>query len=109
MNQRRRKRIKRKRRRFLKLTLAVFLLIVISAGSYGAYLTYKLANATSEVNEELERGAKSEKRLVDVDPKKDNFSVLFAGIDERPKETYSRTDALLLTTFNKEEKIYVHC
>ncbi|MFC0187340.1 LCP family protein [Fictibacillus aquaticus] len=96
-----RKKLKKKKKRRWLLPLLVVVLAVVG---YGGYLTYKLANATSKANEELERGDKSEKRDEAVNPAKDNFSVLFVGIDEREKGGNTRSDALILATFNKNEK-----
>jgi polyisoprenyl-teichoic acid--peptidoglycan teichoic acid transferase len=102
---------KRKKRVFSSIITAI-LIIGIGSLSYGGYLAYKFANATSDANQELERGEKSERRIAPVDPSKDNFSVLFVGIDSSKtrveernlSEDHSRTDALILATFNKEEK-----
>ncbi|MBM6619065.1 LCP family protein [Bacillus suaedaesalsae] len=94
----------KKSRKKLKFILIPLLLIVLVVTGYGSYLTYKLANATADAQKPLERGEKSEKRETPIDPAKDNFSVLFIGVDEREGETNSRSDALILATFNKTEK-----
>ncbi|WP_078429760.1 LCP family protein [Alkalihalobacterium alkalinitrilicum] len=96
---------KRKNRRRLLWFIIPLLIIVVPTVAYGSYLTYKLASAASEVNQELARGDKSEKRLEPIDPKSDNFSVLFLGIDTlEPNSRGARTDSMMLVTFNKEEQ-----
>ncbi|MCF6410116.1 LCP family protein [Pseudalkalibacillus salsuginis] len=95
-----RKRKKRHRRRLVLIPL--FLIIFYTIG-YGSYLTFKLANATDNSIEKLKRGEKSDLREDKVDVNKDNFSVLFIGVDAREGERVSRSDALILATFNKKD------
>ncbi|WP_261131765.1 LCP family protein [Bacillus sp. Marseille-Q3570] len=95
---------KRKKRRRRRLILIPLFLLVFSTIGYGSYLTFKLANATDNSIEELKRGDKSELRDEKVDVNEDNFSVLFIGIDAREGERVSRSDALILATFNKKDK-----
>jgi polyisoprenyl-teichoic acid--peptidoglycan teichoic acid transferase len=103
---------RRKRRRRILFIFVPLLVIVLASVGYGSYLTYKLANATSNANEELGRGGKSEKREQAVDPSEDHFSVLLAGVDDSSTRGFSangdykgvRSDALILATFNKEDK-----
>ncbi|RBW67590.1 LCP family protein [Bacillus taeanensis] len=102
----------KRKKRFFSYIIAVLLLVGIGSLSYGGYLAYKFANATSDANQELERGEKSARRIAPVDPSKDNFSVLFVGIDSSKtrveernlSEDHSRTDALILATFNKDKE-----
>lgn len=97
-----RRRQRKKRRRWLWI-LSPFVLLLIVGLVYGGYLATKMADVTNEAHQQLERGEKSERRVNPVYPGKDNFSVLFIGVDERPGETRSRSDVLLLATFNKDE------
>lgn len=97
----RRKR-RKKRRRWLWFLSPILLLIIVGL-VYGGYLASKMADVTNEAHQQLERGEKSEKRVRPVYPGKDNFSVLFIGVDQRPGEKRSRSDVLLLATFNKDE------
>ncbi|WP_209121748.1 LCP family protein [Alkalihalobacillus sp. BA299] len=104
MNKRIEKRRRRKRRKFLWVLIPL-LLVVLPIVGYGSYMTYKLASAAQEVSHDLTRGEKSEKRIEPIDPKHDNFSVLFLGIDTlEPESKGARTDSIMLVTFNKEEK-----
>ncbi|MED1862442.1 LCP family protein [Fictibacillus nanhaiensis] len=105
-------RSRRKRRRRILFILVPILVVILASVGYGSYLTYKLANATSNASEELGRGGKSDKREQAVDPSEDHFSVLLAGVDDSSKRGFSanggykgvRSDALILATFNREDK-----
>ncbi|RXJ02295.1 LytR family transcriptional regulator [Anaerobacillus alkaliphilus] len=89
--------------KFLKTTgLILVTLMVLIGGAFG-YFVMKAADVTTSAQTSLERGDRSEKRLVPVNPSKDNISVLFLGLDDRDGGLKGRTDALLLATFNKKE------
>ncbi|RYL95824.1 LytR family transcriptional regulator [Sporolactobacillus sp. THM7-4] len=94
---------RRKRMRIWLIALVTVLILASSAVAYGAYLTNKLKHVTDSANNELTRGDKSTLRQGKVDPVKDNFSILFMGIDKRKNEP-SRSDALILATFNHDTK-----
>lgn len=92
---------KRRRRRFLLLMTPV-LILVIAATAYGAMLVNKASTAVGDSFEEVDRATP-----VKVNPKKDNFSVLILGADESDTRTFQdngRTDAMMVATFNLEEK-----
>ncbi|MCO7124983.1 LCP family protein [Sporolactobacillus shoreicorticis] len=94
------KKKKHGKRKAIILTLSIVLLILVGSGAaYGYYLTNKLENVTSHAQNKLTRGNKSNLRSEKVDPVKDDFSILFMGIDKRKNEP-SRSDALVLATFN---------
>ncbi|WP_010676934.1 LCP family protein [Bacillus timonensis] len=99
---------KRKRRKRIILTIFIpLLLIIIAVGVYGAYLVKQAADAAADSQTELNRGGKSEKRIDPVDPKHDNISILFMGIDDSNKRSMgddTRTDALILATLNESQK-----
>src|SRR5699024_8596952 len=75
--------------------------------SYAAFLYNKTSNMVEESHEETGRvNEQSAMREEIVDPVEDNVSILFLGIDtseEREYEEKSRTDALLVATFNKDK------
>ncbi|WP_338022889.1 LCP family protein [Bacillus kwashiorkori] len=97
--------MKRKQRKRKWLWVLIpFLALVIGIGIYGWQLASKVASVTNEAHQQLQRGEKSERRINPVYPGKDNFSVLFIGVDERGGETLSRSDVLILATFNKDDK-----
>ncbi|MGM7683408.1 LCP family protein [Cytobacillus sp. Hm23] len=97
---------KKKRRRIIYLFTIPLLVIILGVSTYGSILLNQAQSAANDANEELVRGEKSEKREEVVHPKADNISILFMGVDdsEARGSGNSRTDALLLATFNEEEK-----
>lgn len=94
---------RKKRKKIILYVLLPILLIATGALSYTGYLTWKLANATENARFGLDRGDKSELRIKPVDPGKDNISVLFIGVDDREGEGRALADAIVLTTFNKQD------
>jgi polyisoprenyl-teichoic acid--peptidoglycan teichoic acid transferase len=97
--------IKKKRRSKLFKTIGlVSLATLIIAGAAVGYFVNRMANLAASAQHDLERGEHSDKRDKAINPSKDNFSVLFLGLDDRDGSLKGRTDALLLATFNKEEK-----
>ncbi|MFD1451551.1 LCP family protein [Oceanobacillus sojae] len=103
------RRVTRKKRKLRKgiviplVILSVALLVVIG---YGSYLYVKANNAVTGSFEDDGRD-KSDLRDFEVDPNIDNVSVLIIGVDENEKRNNaetSRSDTLMLATFNKDEK-----
>ncbi|WP_078543829.1 LCP family protein [Litchfieldia alkalitelluris] len=107
-NNQRQQYLKKKRRKRVMLWIMVpFLLIGLGIATYATYLFNKAASAAETSQETLERGEKSEKREIAVNPKHDNISILFMGVDDSAKRelgTATRTDALILATLNEQEK-----
>ncbi|WP_037986026.1 LCP family protein [Thalassobacillus devorans] len=98
-------------KRKVKIGLLVVLFIMTAgigtAGGYALYLSHKAQQAVSDSRQELNRGEKSEMRGTTVNPFEDNISVLFVGIDDstkREKDGNALSDALILATFNEENK-----
>ncbi|WP_059103406.1 LCP family glycopolymer transferase [Shouchella shacheensis] len=102
-----RRRSRRKTKRVLKILLTVTILAFLVVGSGLAYLATQASNAANEAYRGLDRGEKSERRAEAIDIGQDNFSVLLLGDDARPGEERARTDAMLVATFNKEERSIV--
>lgn len=92
---------KKRLRKIIKSLLAVGIVSFLVFGSAAAYYVLKIANMTEVTNETLDRGEKSEKREEVVNPKEDNISILFLGVDDRDGDLSGRTDAIILATFNK--------
>lgn len=98
---------KRKRRRLLLGMLISIFLVAISAITYGGYLFTKAADVAAGSKVDLARGEQSEKRIEAVDPKQDSISILIMGVDDSSKRGFgeaTRTDALILATFNVNDK-----
>ncbi|WP_442596362.1 LCP family protein [Neobacillus sp. D3-1R] len=96
---------KKRRKKWLFWVLTPLLIIVLGGAAYGSYLYNKAEAVVSKSYKPLERT--STKRVKEVHPELDNITVLFAGIDDsetRNFSTASRTDALMLATFNEKQK-----
>jgi polyisoprenyl-teichoic acid--peptidoglycan teichoic acid transferase len=91
------------RRRILAL---VMVMLIVSGVGYAANLVFKASSAVGNAAMDL---GKSGLREEDVSPISHNVSVLIMGVDESEKRSKDyggavRTDALLLATFNKDDK-----
>lgn len=99
-----RKKQKRKKRkkRILFWILIPILLLVLAASGYASFLINKTQSVMNKSYEEFRD--KKDKR---PDPKIDNFSILFIGIDDSRSRNFksaTRSDALMLATFNAKNK-----
>ncbi|ESU34133.1 hypothetical protein G3A_02375 [Bacillus sp. 17376] len=98
---------KRRAKRFIRVTLFLFLLISFGGLSYYAFdLFYDAKEATDSIYEKLssedEDGVKENIRVT-----KDPFTILLAGIENQDGGT-GRSDVLMLVTVNpKTEEIYL--
>ncbi|EEL49983.1 Transcriptional regulator, LytR [Bacillus cereus Rock3-44] len=104
----RKKKSKKKYRKRTVVGIIVGILLASGVG-YGAYLYNKASNAVQKASLSLARGGKSDLREETVKPITNNVSLLIMGIDENEKRQKEyrgafHTDALLLATFNKDEK-----
>lgn len=96
---------KRRRKKLFWFVIFPVLLIAAVSSAYGGYL-YKKAEQTLGDAFYDDRG-KSDLRDRRVNPKFDNVSVLFIGVDTSEKRGFDengRSDALMLATLNKDEK-----
>lgn len=96
---------RRRKRRFIWFLVFPVVLLLMFGASYGVYLYKQAEKAMGHAYQDDHD--KSELREKRVHPSKDNVSVLFIGIDESEKRGFSdsaRSDALMLATFNEEEK-----
>ncbi|MBT2693696.1 LCP family protein [Bacillus sp. ISL-55] len=97
-------RVRKKRRRIFYWIVLPTIVLLLSTASYGAFLYNKAQSVISDSYKPLDRDSKREKR---VDPNIDNISILFVGVDDSETRKFSegsRTDALMLATFNEKEK-----
>lgn len=97
---------KRKLRRGILIPLVVVAVALLAVIGYGSYLYVKANNAVTGSFEDDGRD-KSDLREFEVDPNIDNVSILIIGVDENEKRNNansSRSDTLMLATFNKDEK-----
>lgn len=96
---------KKRRKKWLKIIGIIFLLLIIALGAY-AYSIYKsLTDAVDSMHQPLDR-ERSEKRSDDINfGKRDPFSVLLLGVDERQGDK-GRSDTMIVLTVNpKKESI----
>jgi len=99
---------KKLRKRVFWFVIFPILLIAGVSVSYGAHLLKKAANVVNGSYDE--NIGKSDLREKKVDPKVDNFSILFIGIDDSESRKYgedganSRSDALMVATLNDKDK-----
>ena len=84
--------------------LIPILLLALGGTVYGISLLKKAENVMDKSYESVGTSAKREAA---VDPMADNISLLFIGVDDSEQRNYqgnSRSDALMLATFNKDSK-----
>ncbi len=99
IREKRRKKIRR--RRIFAFIVLPILTLILAVGGYAGYLYY----TASDVLKDSYDGSTAKERP--VNPADDNVSVLFMGVDDsdvRNSGEGSRTDALLLATFNDDDK-----
>lgn len=97
---------RRKRRKRITLwILTPILVLVLGATSYGAFLYNKAHSVMNDSYQPIDRETK--KVEAKANPKVDNTSILFIGVDDSDTRHYdsgSRSDALMLATFNEKAK-----
>jgi LCP family protein required for cell wall assembly len=92
------------KRPWFKMFVVGFLVVFVTGAATFAYVANKTFQTAKQSEVELSRGDKSDKRAAAVDLTKDHFSVLLVGTDERPGDTSSRADTMIVATFNKTDK-----
>lgn len=98
------KTLSKKKKIIITLLVIVGLAFTAIVG-YAAYLYNEASNLVSDAHEDIGReNEKSTLRTEDVDPIDDHVTILFIGVDsgEEIENNKSRSDALLLATFNKD-------
>ncbi|MBM7606369.1 LCP family protein required for cell wall assembly [Metabacillus crassostreae] len=90
---------RKKKKKWLWITLSIIGLLVLSTGGYAFYLYKSATDTVASIHEELDRD-KSPKRSDNVTfTEKDPISILLMGVDER-KGDKGRSDSLILMTVN---------
>jgi polyisoprenyl-teichoic acid--peptidoglycan teichoic acid transferase len=98
---------KKRRRRVVFFLIIPLLIISFSVAGYGALLYKKAETVFNGSYKDIEGREKSQLRTEKVDPKMDNVSILFIGVDESETRNFgsaTRSDALMLATLNEKEK-----
>jgi polyisoprenyl-teichoic acid--peptidoglycan teichoic acid transferase len=91
-----------RKKRVFRWVIMPLLLISLSFVAYGTFLYNKAESVMDKSYNPIDREGKRA-----VNPFDENFSVLFIGVDDSNKRQFegsSRTDALMLATFNQEDK-----
>ncbi|MGG3560502.1 LytR family transcriptional regulator [Neobacillus rhizosphaerae] len=89
----------KKKRKWLKVTGIILLVLFIGLGVYAYSVYHSLKNAVETMHQPIDR-KQSEKRQEPVEfTKKDPFSVLMLGVDER-KGDRGRSDSMIVLTVN---------
>ena len=93
----------KKKRKGLKITLIVLLVLVLGVVGYGYSIYHNLSKAASTVHKPIERSPEV-KRPVELElTKKEPFSVLMLGVDQRSGDK-GRSDSMIVITVNPEKK-----
>ena len=93
----------KRKKKIVKWIVFPLMVIAISVIGYSTFLYTKAQTAMNDSYDPIDRT--SSKREAIVNPNIDNVSVLFIGVDdseERGYGTNSRSDALILATFNEK-------
>ena len=92
---------KKKNKRWIKIIGIILVLLIASGGAYAFSIYKSLTNAVDTMHQPIHR-EKSEKRTEEVTlTKKEPFSVLMLGVDER-KGDRGRSDTMIVLTVNPE-------
>ncbi|PAE44446.1 LCP family protein [Bacillus sp. 7884-1] len=95
---------KKRKKRFLTWILIPLVVIALSTVAYGTFLYKKAESVVNGSYKPIETA--TQKREEKVDPIMDNVSLLLIGVDDsetRKFGTGTRSDALMVVTFNKDE------
>ncbi|MBT2756717.1 LytR family transcriptional regulator [Mesobacillus foraminis] len=91
--------MKKKKRTWLRIVGFIALFVIIGAGAYAYSVYHSVSNAVDTMHQPIER-EKSEKREKEVTlTKKEPFSVLMLGVDEREGDR-GRSDTMIVLTVN---------
>ncbi|MFH7818895.1 polyisoprenyl-teichoic acid--peptidoglycan teichoic acid transferase TagU [Neobacillus thermocopriae] len=90
---------RRKSRKWLKITGIIILVLFVGAGVYGYSLYKSFKSAVDTMHQPIDR-KQSEKRETPIEiKKKDPFSVLMLGVDQRGNDR-GRSDTIIVLTVN---------
>ena len=98
---------RRKRRKIIFWVTIPLLVVLLTATAYASILLKKAESVALGSFEEVQGREQSPNRDDKPDPKSDNISILFMGVDDSESRDYNgatRTDALILATFNEKDK-----
>jgi LCP family protein required for cell wall assembly len=94
---------KKKSRKWLRVTGIVLLVLLIAGGAYGYTVYRSFKNAVVTMHQPIEREISVKREKPVALEKKDPFSVLMLGVDER-KGDKGRSDTIIVLTVNPNNK-----
>lgn len=104
MTEIKRRRKRKKKRTGLKITLAIFTILLLAITVYGVVLYKQIKDTATEIHEPIQDRPHSDKRGEPVAFEKQvPFSVLVLGVDERAGDK-GRSDTILVLTVNPEKQ-----
>ncbi|MBT2661686.1 LytR family transcriptional regulator [Bacillus sp. ISL-45] len=89
----------KKKRKWLRITGVVFLLLMIAIGAYIYNVYSSLTNAVETMHQPIDRDQSSKRTKEVTFENKEPFSVLMLGVDERPGDK-GRSDTMIVLTVN---------
>lgn len=93
----------KKKRTGLKIFLTIVLVLVAGAVAYGYSIYHNLNKAANSVHSPIDRTPEVKRPTELALSKKEPFSVLMLGVDERPGDK-GRSDTMIVMTVNPEKK-----
>ncbi|MFC4800154.1 LCP family protein [Neobacillus sp. GCM10023253] len=97
------KKIKKKKIRWVRLFLAIFFLLLVGGGAYFYNVYTNVASAVDKMNKPISREVSTKRETKVEVEQKEPISILLVGVDER-KGDKGRTDSMLVVTVNPEKK-----
>lgn len=98
---------KQRRKKIALWILTPILVLLIGATTYATYLHNKAGQMMEEAYQPIDRKKDNDKAEEKTNPKVDNTSILFIGVDDsnvRGFNSGARSDALMVATFNQQSK-----
>ncbi|WP_121663786.1 polyisoprenyl-teichoic acid--peptidoglycan teichoic acid transferase TagU [Metabacillus litoralis] len=90
---------RKKKNKWLWITLSIIGLLLISVGGYAYYIFQSAANTVETIHEDIDREVSEKRPEQVVFTEKDPISILLMGVDEREGDV-GRADTLILMTIN---------
>jgi LCP family protein required for cell wall assembly len=92
-------RTRKKGKRWVKITGAVLLILLVAGGVYAFFVYQSLMTAVESMHQPIRRTVAVQREQPVVLEKKDPFSVLLLGVDQRPNDK-GRSDTIIVLAVN---------
>ncbi len=93
---------KKKKRKWLRITGIILLILLIGIGAYVYTVYNSLSNAVNSMHEPVDRETTKRTETLNLE-QQEPFSVLMLGVDERDGDS-GRSDTMIVMTVNPEKK-----